>query len=103
MFHLTTFVNIFFTNQFVFLSVQHNKGKIAVLGSVHIFSDPYVEKEENSKILDVIISFLTTDEIRLNQIDAEDPEVKSAPHVFLFNFSVVSFLSRVNFLQAQCL
>ena len=58
------------------LIFQYNKGKIAVLGSVHIFSDQYVEKEENSKILDVIISFLTTDDIKLNQIDAEDPEVR---------------------------
>lgn len=54
---------------------QYNKGKIAVLGSVHMFNDQYVEKEENSKIFDVIVSFLTTDDIKLNQIDAEDPEV----------------------------
>ena len=33
--------------------------------------------EENNKIFDVIINFLTTDEIRLNQIDAEDPEVRT--------------------------
>ena len=58
------------------LIFQYNKGKIAVLGSVHVFSDQYVEKEENGKILDVIISFLTTDDIKLNQIDAEDPEVR---------------------------
>ncbi len=61
---------------FLFCIFQQNKGKIAVLGSVHIFNDTYVEKEENSKILDVIINFLTTDEVSLNQIDAEDPEVK---------------------------
>ena len=54
---------------------QYNNGKIAVLGSVHIFCDQYVEKEENNKILDVLISFLTTDNMKLNQIDAEDPEV----------------------------
>ncbi|KAL5016048.1 hypothetical protein ScPMuIL_005637 [Solemya velum] len=54
---------------------KYGKGKLAVLGSVHMFTDQYIDKEENSKILDVIVRFLTTDEIRLNQIDAEDPEI----------------------------
>lgn len=27
-----------------------NGGRVAVIGSVHIFSDEYFEKEENSKI-----------------------------------------------------
>ncbi|XP_076439814.1 intraflagellar transport protein 52 homolog [Babylonia areolata] len=52
-----------------------NKGKLVVLGSTHMFSDQYLDKEENNKILDVLIQFLTTDEIKLNVIDAEDPEV----------------------------
>ncbi len=30
---------------------QFGKGKMAVMGSVHMFSDQYVEKEENSKII----------------------------------------------------
>ena len=30
---------------------QHGKGKLAVLGSVHMFSDQYIDKEENSKLL----------------------------------------------------
>ncbi|KAJ8313480.1 hypothetical protein KUTeg_008967 [Tegillarca granosa] len=53
----------------------NTKGKLVVVGSVHMFHDQYIDKEENSKILDVIIRFLTSDEIRLNPIDAEDPEV----------------------------
>ncbi|CAG5131002.1 unnamed protein product, partial [Candidula unifasciata] len=56
-------------------SSKHHKGKIAVVGSVHMFSDQYIDKEENSKILDVLIRYLTTDEIKLNIIDAEDPEI----------------------------
>ncbi|XP_059149492.1 intraflagellar transport protein 52 homolog isoform X2 [Physella acuta] len=56
-------------------SSKHHKGKIAVLGSVHMFSDLYLDKEENNKILDVLIQYLTTDEIKLNLIDAEDPEI----------------------------
>lgn len=51
------------------------KGKIIVVGSVSMFSDQYLEKEENSKILDALITLLTTDDIKLNQIDAENPEI----------------------------
>uniref|UniRef100_A0A3Q3WLF6 Uncharacterized protein n=1 Tax=Mola mola TaxID=94237 RepID=A0A3Q3WLF6_MOLML len=50
-------------------------GKLAVLGSCHMFSDQYVDKEENSKIMDVVLQWLMTDDIQLNQIDAEDPEI----------------------------
>jgi intraflagellar transport protein 52 len=35
-------------------NTKKQPGKIAVLGSVHIFHDSYLEKEENRKILDVI-------------------------------------------------
>uniref|UniRef100_A0A665WKN1 Uncharacterized protein n=1 Tax=Echeneis naucrates TaxID=173247 RepID=A0A665WKN1_ECHNA len=50
-------------------------GKLVVLGSCHMFSDPYIDKEENSKIMDVVLQWLMTDNIQLNQIDAEDPEI----------------------------
>jgi len=56
-------------------SAKHHKGKLVVLGSVHMLSDAYIDKEENSKILDCIINYLTTDNIKLNTIDAEDPEI----------------------------
>ena len=52
-------------------------GRIVALGSGHILSDQYIEKEENGKIRDVIFSFLTASDFKLNQIDAEDPEVKN--------------------------
>ena len=54
------------------------KGKLAVVGSCHMFSDQYIDKEENSKIMDVLINYLTSDDIKLNVIDAEDPEVGSS-------------------------
>ncbi|XP_078411148.1 intraflagellar transport protein 52 homolog isoform X2 [Cetorhinus maximus] len=50
-------------------------GKLAVLGSCHMVSDQYLDKEENGKIMDVVFQWLTTNEIQLNQIDAEDPEI----------------------------
>ena len=46
-----------------------------VLGSAHMFSDQYLDKEENSKVQDVLFRLMTTDDITLNPIDAEDPEV----------------------------
>ncbi|CAL1608767.1 unnamed protein product [Knipowitschia caucasica] len=50
-------------------------GKLAVMGSCLMFSDQYIDKEENSKILDVILQWFMTDGIHLNQIDAENPEI----------------------------
>ncbi|KAL4655891.1 hypothetical protein GN956_G6218 [Arapaima gigas] len=59
------------------LAFHHVKdaGKLSVLGSCHMFSDQYLDKEENSKIMDVVFQWLMTDNIHLNQIDAEDPEI----------------------------
>ncbi|KAJ8032906.1 Intraflagellar transport protein 52-like [Holothuria leucospilota] len=54
---------------------KYSKGRLAVVGSVMMFSDQYLDKEENSKIFDVILSWLTSDEVSLNAIDAEDPEI----------------------------
>ncbi|XP_031809839.1 intraflagellar transport protein 52 homolog isoform X3 [Sminthopsis crassicaudata] len=54
---------------------ENQGGKLAVLGSCHMFSDQYLDKEENSKIMDVVFQWLTTTDIHLNQIDAEDPEI----------------------------
>lgn len=41
-----------------------------------MFSDQYLDKEENSKIQEVVFRWLTTDDITLNPIDAEDPEAR---------------------------
>ncbi|XP_014663857.1 PREDICTED: intraflagellar transport protein 52 homolog isoform X3 [Priapulus caudatus] len=54
---------------------KHQSGKIAVVGSTYMFSDSYIDKEDNNKILDVIFQFLTTDEVQLDEIDAADPEI----------------------------
>ncbi|XP_028667936.1 intraflagellar transport protein 52 homolog isoform X2 [Erpetoichthys calabaricus] len=59
-------------------------GKLAVLGSCYMFSDQYLDKEENSKIMDVVFRWLTSNEIHLNQIDGENPEIsdyKMLPNV----------------------
>ncbi|KAM6319491.1 intraflagellar transport protein 52 homolog isoform 1-T1 [Podargus strigoides] len=56
---------------------QHESqgGKMAALGSSHMFSDQYLDKEENGKIMDVLFQWLTTSDISLNEMDMEDPEI----------------------------
>ena len=43
--------------------------------SMLLLSDQYIDKEDNNRVKDVLLSFLTSDDIKLNKIDAEDPEV----------------------------
>lgn len=39
---------------------QRNAGKIAVVASTHMFADDYMDKEENGKLFDVMVQWLTT-------------------------------------------
>ncbi|KAK9509771.1 hypothetical protein O3M35_007009 [Rhynocoris fuscipes] len=50
-------------------------GKICVIGSGHVFADRYLEREDNSQLLNIILTYLTTDDLELNSVDIEDPEV----------------------------
>lgn len=50
-------------------------GKLVVLGSCHMFSDQYVDREENSKIMEVVLQWLMTDGISMNRTDAEAPVI----------------------------
>ncbi|KAM3173550.1 hypothetical protein ACTXT7_012290 [Hymenolepis weldensis] len=52
-------------------------GKLAVVGSVAMFTDAYINKEDNGKIFDVLLSFLISDKLNLNAVDAQDPEIDS--------------------------
>ncbi|KAJ3304684.1 Intraflagellar transport protein 52 [Blyttiomyces sp. JEL0837] len=56
-------------------SSPKGKGKLMVVGSGLMFSDQYIEKEENGKLFDVLVQFLTTDKISLNTIDAHEPDI----------------------------
>uniref|UniRef100_A0A4W5QTN8 Intraflagellar transport 52 homolog (Chlamydomonas) n=1 Tax=Hucho hucho TaxID=62062 RepID=A0A4W5QTN8_9TELE len=62
-------------NRPVLAFYQVKAGKLAVMGSCHMFSDQYLDKEENRKIMDVVFQWLMGDTINLNQIDAEDPKI----------------------------
>ena len=60
-----------------------------------MMSDSYIDKEDNSKVKDVILSFLTSDEVQLNKIDAEDPEVS--------DYTMIPDTSRLSDLPRVCL
>ncbi|XP_063226406.1 intraflagellar transport protein 52 homolog [Bacillus rossius redtenbacheri] len=50
-------------------------GRLVVLGSGLVFADKYLEKEDNDLVREVLFRFLTTRDVQLNEIDAEDPEI----------------------------
>lgn len=58
-----------------FCTSKNGHGHLAVVGSAHMFSDQYLDKEENGKLQEVIWRWMTSDDITLNSIDAEDPDV----------------------------
>ena len=62
-----------------------------VMGSAHVFSDQYLDKEENGKLQEVVFRWLTSDEISLNSIDADDPEVT---HKSTLDFLLTSLFLR---------
>ncbi|XP_048819102.1 intraflagellar transport protein 52 homolog isoform X36 [Lagopus muta] len=76
-----------------FYQHQSQGGKVAALGSCHMFSDQYLDKEENGKILDVLLQWLTTSDVRLNQRDMEDPEISD--YTLLPNIAALSEQLRV--------
>lgn len=78
-----------------FYTNQKNNGKLVVLGSAHMFSDQYIDKEENNKLRDVIFNFLTSNEIRLNAIDADDPEIS--------DYNMIPWTSKLSEQPFSCL
>ncbi|XP_022207970.2 intraflagellar transport protein 52 homolog isoform X1 [Nilaparvata lugens] len=56
-------------------SAEVINGKLAVLGSAHVLTDKYVEKEENDKIRSIIFGFLTNPAAAINGTDTEELEI----------------------------
>eukprot|EP00667_Euglena_gracilis_P009286 EG_transcript_9433 len=51
-------------------------GRVMVIGSCHMFEDAWLDKEENAKLQEVLFDWLMrSPKVKLNQIDAEDPEI----------------------------
>jgi intraflagellar transport protein 52 len=55
--------------------ISKSSGKLMCIGSAQMFSDQYIDKEENGKLFDTLIEYLTSDKIVLNPIDANEPDV----------------------------
>ena len=47
---------------------------MVVLGSSHMFSDQYMEKEHNERVLDILFQWMAG-QLNLNGIDADAPDV----------------------------
>ncbi|CAD6193238.1 unnamed protein product [Caenorhabditis auriculariae] len=56
-------------------------GRIAVVGSLLMFHDNYIDKEENGKIFDVFIDYITSSGFELNTIDATEPDINHYMHI----------------------
>ncbi|CAK4305901.1 unnamed protein product [Aphanomyces euteiches] len=55
---------------------EKKNGRLAVLGSLHLFSDDWLDKDENSRLQDILFRWLLKDkEIQLDPLDAEDPDL----------------------------
>jgi len=64
-----------------FFTHRKSGGKLVVLGSPCMFSDTYIDKENNFKIFNVIFKYLTTDEVSLNAVDSDDPDVSDYNYI----------------------
>lgn len=54
-----------------------------------MLSDQYLDKEDNNRVKDVIFDFLTSDNFKLNEIDADDPEVSDYNMIPVRHFYVL--------------
>ena len=61
---------------------QPGGGKVAVTGSVQMFDDKWIDKENNVQLMEFIFSYLRNDsEIQLNHIDADEPDLNDYQHI----------------------
>ncbi|UMM34794.1 hypothetical protein L5515_007707 [Caenorhabditis briggsae] len=56
------------------------KGRVCVVGSVSMFHDVYIDKEENGKIFDTFVEYLVNG-FDLNTIDAAEPEISDYTNI----------------------
>jgi len=57
-------------------------GRICVLGSSYVLHDDWLEKDDNSKLIDVLLRWLThADGISMDSIDAEDEDISEYHHL----------------------
>ncbi|CAG9461231.1 unnamed protein product [Pedinophyceae sp. YPF-701] len=58
------------------------RGKIAVVGSADLLSDDWLDKEENSRVMDFLFRWMRPgDDVALDPMDADDPDVNPEKNV----------------------
>ena len=51
-------------------------GRLCVLGSSYLFHDDWLDKDENGKLVDVLLRWLTgAEDVVMDPLDAEEPDV----------------------------
>ncbi|GMH35422.1 hypothetical protein BSKO_03290 [Bryopsis sp. KO-2023] len=61
---------------------KEGSGRIAALGSVQLFDDKWIDKEENSKLMDFLFKWLRPNsKLELDPHDAEDPNIGDVKHL----------------------
>lgn len=66
------------------MAFYHHKpsgGKIVAVGSCALFGDNYIEKEDNMKIFDAVFKYLTTEDVEINAVDADDPDLNDYNYI----------------------
>eukprot|EP00191_Tetraselmis_sp_GSL018_P015353 CAMPEP_0177593220 /NCGR_PEP_ID=MMETSP0419_2-20121207/9015_1 /TAXON_ID=582737 /ORGANISM="Tetraselmis sp., Strain GSL018" /LENGTH=499 /DNA_ID=CAMNT_0019084215 /DNA_START=322 /DNA_END=1817 /DNA_ORIENTATION=- len=59
-----------------------NAGRLVVMGSARVFEDKWLDKEENSRLMDFIFKFLKpASSVKLHAVDADDPDIAEFQHL----------------------
>lgn len=64
-----------------YMDPTNPSAKLLVLGSVKFFDDEYLDKEDNSKIMDVFLRWLLTDIVPLGDYVTEETDLSEYQHV----------------------
>ncbi|KPA82647.1 putative intraflagellar transport protein component [Leptomonas pyrrhocoris] len=59
---------------------RRKQGKLLLIGTAQIFEDAWIDKEENSTLASVILDYLDH-KLKLNQIDADEPDLTDYHHL----------------------
>lgn len=59
---------------------RRKQGKLLLIGTAQLFEDAWIDKEENSTLASVIVDYLDH-KLKLNQIDADEPDITDYHHL----------------------
>jgi len=63
-------------------SADGTEGRLCLLGSSHVLHDDWIDKDENAKLVNVLMRWLTNHaDVTMDTIDAEDPDITEYHHL----------------------